>query len=276
MTKCWKSSADAPEMEGRQYHIQCAPGDVAPYVLLPGDPHRSDLIAATWDDQRFVASNREHRTFTGTTGDAPISVTSTGMGGPSTAIAVEELLRIGADTFIRLGTCGVIQEDIKCGDLIVNTAAVRHDGASNLYVEDRYPASANYEVTLALIEACEELGLTYHVGITCSTGSFHCGQGRMGYRGYRQSFFENIVEEMRRASVLNFDMEAATLFTMGNLYGFRSGCLCVAVANRVTDEMISVPLEPVITACNCAVRILCVRDAKKRAAGKKYWTPQIG
>lgn len=276
MTENWKSSADAPEMGGRQYHIQCAPGDVAPYVFLPGDPGRADLIAATWDERRFVAGNREHRTFTGATGGAPVSVTSTGMGGPSTAIAVEELLRVGADTFIRLGTCGVIQKDIACGDLIVNTAAVRHDGASNLYVEDRYPASADHEVTLALIEACEELDLAYHVGLTCSTGSFHCGQGRPGYRGYRQSFFENIVEDMRRARVLNFEMEAATLFTMSNLYGFRSGCLCVAVANRVTDEMVSVPLEPAMAACNRAVQILCGRDVKKRAAGKKHWTPRLG
>ena len=276
MTNSWKSSAVAPEMEGRQYHIQCAPGDVAPYVILPGDPGRTDLIAATWNEQRFVASNREHRTFTGKTGGAPISVTSTGMGGPSTSIAVEELLRIGADTFIRLGTCGVIQENIACGDLIINTAAVRHDGASNLYVEDRYPAAADHEVTLALIEACEELGLTYHAGITCSTGSFHCGQGRPGYRGYLQSSFENIVEDMRRARVLNFEMEAATLFTLGGLYGFRSGCLCVAVANRITNEMVSVPIEPAVKACNRAVQMLCARDVKKRAAGKMYWTPRLG
>ena len=120
MPNNWRSSADEPEMGGVQYHIQCKAGDVAPFVLLPGDPGRTDIIAAAWDESRLVASNREHRTFTGITKGAPISVTSTGMGGPSTSIAVEELLRIGAKTFIRLGTCGAIQEDIKCGDLIIN------------------------------------------------------------------------------------------------------------------------------------------------------------
>ena len=276
MVSNWKSNADAPEMNGVQYHIQCKAGDVAPSVLLPGDPGRTDLIAAAWDESHLVASNREHRTFTGVSGGAPISVTSTGMGGPSTSIAVEELLRIGAKTFIRLGTCGAIQENIKCGDLIINTAAVRHDGASTMYVEPLYPASADYEVTLALIEACERLGHPYHVGLTCSTGSFHCGQGRPGFRGYSQSFFENIVDDMRRANVLNFEMEAATLFTMGNLYGFRSGCVCVAVANRITNEMFSAPLEPAVEVCNLAVRILHERDAKTRAAGKKRWSPVVG
>ena len=276
MVSNWKSNADSPEMDGVQYHIQCRQGDVAPYVLLPGDPGRTDLIAAAWDERRFVASNREHRTFTGVTGGAPISVTSTGMGGPSSSIAVEELLRIGATPFIRLAPGGVLQEDIKCGDLIVNTAAVRHDGASTMYVEPLYPAAADYEVTLALIEACERLNCRYHVGVTCSTGSFHCGQGRPGFRGYSQSFFENIVEDMRRARVLNFEMEAATRFTGGGLYGFRSGCVCVAVANRITNEMFSAPLEPAVEVCNLAVKILFERDAKTRAAGKERWSPLIG
>lgn len=272
----WKSSADAPEMEGLQYHIQCRPGDVAPYVLLPGDPGRTDKIAESWDEGRLVASNREHRTFTGSVGGAPISACSTGMGGPSTSIAVEELIRVGAQTFVRIGTCGAIQEDIRCGDLIVNTAAVRHDGASPLYVEESYPAAADYEVTLALIEACERLNLRYHVGVTCSTGSFHCGQGRPGYRGYKQSFFENIVEDMRQARVLNFEMEAATLFTLASIYGFRAGCICVAVANRITSEMVSSNLKDLLAASNLAVRILAERDAKTRAAGKNRWSPAIG
>ncbi len=276
MRNNWKSSADAPEMDGVQYHIQCGRGDVAPYVLLPGDPARADMIAGTWDEARFVASNREHRTFTGRTGGVPVSVTSTGMGGPSASIAVEELLRVGATTFIRLGTCGAIQEGIACGDLIVNTAAVRHDGASAMYVEPSYPAAADYEVTLALIEACERLNARYHVGVTCSTGSFHCGQGRPGYRGYSQSFFENIVEDMRRARVLCFEMEAAALFTLGGLYGFRAGCVCAVVANRVTNEMSSAPLEPAVEVCDLAVRILGERDERTRAAGRARWSPPIG
>lgn len=276
MLKNWKANADDPEIAGRQHHTQCAPGEVAEYVLLPGDPGRSDFIAQSWDQAHLVASNREYRTFTGVTGGAPISVTSTGIGGPSASIAMEELGRIGVGTFIRLGTCGSIQENIKCGDLIINTAAVRRDGASNLYVEDRYPASASYEVVLALIDACEDLGLTYHVGISCSTGSFYCGQGRPGYKGFTQSSYANIVDDMRRANVLNFEMEASALFTLGNLYGFRTGCLCLVVANRITKEWNSAPLDPAVKACSRAVQILYARDLKKKAAGRKYWTPRLG
>lgn len=254
--KNWKSSADSPEMAGRQYHIQCAKGDVAPFVILPGDPARTDEIAATWEESRFIAQNREHRTFTGKTGGAPVSVTSSGMGSPAAAIAIEELLRVGAKTIIRLGTCGAIQPGINCGDIIINTACVRHDGASDTYVEPAYPASADIYVTMALIEACKKLGIRYHVGVGCSTASFHCGQGRPGFNGYGQSFFENIVDDMRRANVLNFEMEAAILFTLSNLYGFRSGALCVVVANRITNEMTSAPLLPAIKAANAAIQSL--------------------
>ena len=254
--KNWNSAADAPQMDGKQYHIQCAPGDIAPTVILPGDPARSDEIAATWDEAGLVAHNREHRTFTGKTGGTPISVTSSGMGSPAAAIAIEELLRVGAKTIIRLGTCGAIQEGINCGDLIINTACVRHDGASDTYVEPSYPASADHEVTAALIRACKETGARFHVGIGCSTASFHCGQGRPGLGGYSQTFFKDIVDDMRRARVLNFEMEAAILFTLGNLYGFRSGALCVVVANRLTNEMVSAPMLPAIRAVNRAVQIL--------------------
>lgn len=275
MLKDWKAAADNPQIQGRQLHTQCAPGEVARYVLLPGDPGRAEFIAGLWNESHPVADNREYRTFTGRFGRAPLSVTSTGIGGPSTAIAVEELGRIGADTFIRLGTCGAIQEDIPCGDVIINSAAVRRDGASNLYVEESYPASADYEVVLALVDACEDLGLTYHVGIGCSTGSFFCGQGRPGFNGYLPPSCRNVVDDMRRANVLNFEMEAASLFTLGNLYGFRTGCLCLVVANRITNQWRSVPFDGAVKACCRAAELLYQRDEEKRRAGKKYWTPRL-
>lgn len=275
MVEQWKSEADRPSMEGLQYHIQCRPGDVAPYALLPGDPGRCDAIAAAWDQSRLVASHREYRTFTGTLGDVPISVCSTGIGGPSAAIAVEELASIGVNTFLRVGTCGALQEDIACGDLIIHTAALRQDGASEGYVELGYPASASYDVVSALVEACEDLGLAYHLGLTCSTGSFYCGQARPGLGGFRQSWQESRIEDLRRARVLSFEMEASLIFTLGNLYGLRTGSICVAVANRITDQMVSTGVDRAIAAANRAVTILAERDQILAGAGKKHWYPGL-
>jgi len=167
-------SASTPQTEtGLQYHIQCKPGDVAPYVLLPGDPDRVARISKYWDERREVARHREYVTHTGKYKGAPISATSTGIGCPAAAIAVEELLRVGAHTFIRVGTTGAIQPEIKVGDLVISRAAVRLDGTSKQYVRVEYPAVAHHEVVLALIEAAETLGVRYHVGITASTDSFY-------------------------------------------------------------------------------------------------------
>lgn len=267
----WKSDAERPEMNGIQYHIRCKPGDTARYVLLPGDPNRVDLIAATWDESHKVANNREHRTFTGTVGGVEISACSTGVGGPSASNAIEELARIGSDTFIRVGTCGALQAEIECGDMIVNTASVRHDGTSHCYIEESYPAAASYDVTDALIEACERLNLRYHVGISCSTASFYCGQARPGFRGFTQSAFEHAVEDLRQAKVLNYEMEAATLFTLSGLYNLRAGCVCTAVANRITHQMTAEGVDRSIEVANLAVQILAQRENLMKKLGRKHW-----
>lgn len=178
----WKSDSERPEQEGCQFHIRVKPGDAAPYAVLPGDPARTDLIAQGWDDARLVANNREHRTFTGTLRGVPVTACSTGVGGPSASNAIEELARLGTHTFIRVGTCGALRAEIQPGDLIVNCAAIRHDGTSDLYAPAAYPAAASYDVTAALIEACDRLGYRCHVGVTCSTASFYAGQARPGFR----------------------------------------------------------------------------------------------
>jgi len=234
-----KLSASIPQTtENRQYHIACKPGDVAPYVLLPGDPGRVPRIVRYWDNSKKVASHREYVTYTGTYKGAPISATSTGIGGPAAAIAIEELLRVGAHTFIRVGTSGAIREEIGVGDLIISVGAIRFDGATKQYVFPEYPAVANYEVVLALIEAAESLNVNYHVGITASTDSFYTGQGRPGFRGYMLSWMKNIIPDLQKANVLNFEMEASTIFTLANIYGARAGSVCAAIANRVTDELV--------------------------------------
>lgn len=269
-------SAERPEtIEKRQYHIGLKPGDVSKYVLLPGDPERVEKIAELWDEARFVAQHREFLTYSGKYKGVPISATSTGIGCPSTAIAVEELAAVGADTFIRVGSTGAIKEDVKCGDLIISTAAVRREGTSRQYVELGYPAIASYEVVLALIQACEELGYRYHVGITCSTDSFYVGQGRRGFKGYWQSWMDKIIPDLQKARVLNFEMECSTLFTLANLFGLRSGAICAVYANRVIDEFkIAGEMEACKAACE-AVKILKEWDDLKEKAKKRFWFPKI-
>ena len=215
-------------------------------------------------------------TFTGKYKGVPISATSTGIGGPAAAIAVEELLRVGAHTFIRVGTTGAIQKFIGVGDLIITTAAVRLDGTSKQYVYTEYPAVASYEVVLALIEAAESLGVKYHVGISASTDSFYTGQGRPGYKGYMLSWMKNIIPDLQRANVLNFEMESSTIFTLANIYGARAGSVCAAVANRVTDEfVVDAGVEDAIKVANEAVRILYEWDNVKAKNGKKYFHPSL-
>jgi uridine phosphorylase len=274
--KLWKSEATKPVMEGGlQYHIRCGEGDIERYCLLPGDPERVDLIASMWDESRFVANYREHRTFSGKIGDVSVSCCSTGAGGGSTSSAVEEVIALGADTLIRVGSCGAIQEDIDCGDVIIHTGGVRHDGTSNLYVDPAYPAAGHYMVTAALIEAVEQLGFPYHVGVSCSTGSWYCGQGRPGYKGYTQTFFENKVEDLRKAGVLNFEMETAALFTMCGIYGMRGGSVCTAFANRKKDQFAYGGIERSVQVANLAVKILGEWDKKMEESGKKFWFPSL-
>ncbi|OGG30719.1 uridine phosphorylase, partial [Candidatus Gottesmanbacteria bacterium RIFCSPLOWO2_01_FULL_49_10] len=148
----------------------------------------------------------------------------------------DELCRIGVDTFIRVGSTGGIQKGQNIGDLVISTGAVRLEGTSKDFVIPEYPAVANYEVVMALIESAEELKVRYHVGITASTDTFYTGQGRPAYKNYFPSFKEHIFRDMQAAGVQNFEMEAAILFTMASIFGKRAGAVCVIIANRVTDE----------------------------------------
>lgn len=271
----FSSSSNPQDDRGMQYHIQCKPGDVARYVLLPGDPERVDVISSFWDEREEIAYHREFKTHTGKYKGVSISATSTGIGSPSAVIAVEELARIGADTFIRVGSTGAIQPEISVGDVIISSAAIRLEGTSKDYVRVEYPASAHYEVILALIEAAETLGVKYHVGITASTDSFYLGQGRPGYGGYEQSFSKNILHDLRRAKVLNFEMEASAIFTIANLYGLRAGSIAVVFANRITDEFEVVSQEPLARVANEAVKILYEWDEIKNEKRKKYLYPSL-
>ncbi|MFC7154605.1 nucleoside phosphorylase [Halomarina halobia] len=254
-----------------QYHIEAGPGDVARTVLLPGDTERVDRIIAGWDTAEEVASHREYRTVTGTYEGTPISVTSTGIGSPSAAIAVEELAEVGADTFVRVGSCGAIQPGIEIGDLVVSSGGVRQEGTSAAYVRETYPAVADHEVVTALVAAAERLGYDYHVGLTASTDSFYAGQGRPGFGGYVTAEGTALFEEMRDANVKNFEMEASAIFTLANVYGLRAGAVCAVYANRVTDEFRVEGQRRAVETANLAVHLLARMDAVTAEAGADRW-----
>jgi uridine phosphorylase len=270
------SASEASTEEGLQYHIRCKPGDVAEFVLLPGDPERVQWISSFWDERWEVARHREYVTHTGRYRGVAISATSTGIGGPATAIAVEELLRVGASTFIRVGTTGAIQPRIEVGDLIIASGAVRLDGTSRQYVRVEYPAFAHFEVVLALIEAAESLGARYHVGVVASTDSFYTGQARPGFRQYEQSWMRDLIPDLQRAGVLSFEMEASTLFTLSNIYGARAGAVLAAVASRVKNELVeNAGVEDAIRVANEAVRVLYEWDQAKTLRGRAFITPSL-
>jgi uridine phosphorylase len=269
-------SATRPESsEGIQYHISAKKGDIGAYVFLPGDPDRVPKIAKFWDSAHEVSSHREYRIWTGTLGGAKVSACSTGIGCPAAAIAIEELGRIGGDTFIRVGSCGSLSPELDCGDLAISTAAVRLDGTSKQYVGLEYPAAASLDVTLALVQASERLGKKYRAGITASADSFYVGQGRPGLGDYMPKETETIVDRLRRQNVLTMEMEASVIFTLTNLYGFRSGCVLAVYANRATGKFEAKGEEDACQVAVEAVRILTKWDADRLKAGKKQWSPSL-
>lgn len=161
------------EDESRQYHIQVAQGEVGRYVIMPGDPKRCVKIAQYFDDPVLIADNREYITYTGTLDGVKVSVTSTGIGGPSASIAMEELCRCGADTFVRIGTCGGMQTEVKSGDVVIATGAIRMEGTSKEYAPIEYPAVADLEVTNALVSAAKTKGFPYHAGVVECKDAFY-------------------------------------------------------------------------------------------------------
>ena len=201
-----------------QPHIMCGVGDVAKYVLLPGDPGRVEKIASFLDEAEKVAEYREFVTYTGEAGGVGISACSTGIGCPSAAIAVEELMRIGAETLVRVGTTGALQPHLDSGDIVVATSAVRAEGTSRTYVPVEYPAVASFDVASALLQAAEELGREVHPGIVMSTDAFYGGN-------------EEALRRFGEAGVLSIEMEASVIFTLASLRGRRAGAIMAVDGN---------------------------------------------
>lgn len=218
-----------------EYHIHLKPGDVGEYVILPGDPGRCEKIAAYLEDAKLMASNREYVTYTGHLGDKRVSVTSTGIGGPSAAIAMEELIHCGAHTFIRVGTSGGMQPDVLAGDVVIATGAIRLDGTSKEYAPIEYPAVADYEVVEALKKAADRLGKRSHVGVVQCKDSFY-GQHEPENMPVSYELL-NKWEAWKRCGALTSEMESATLFIVGAVRRVRVGSVMLVIGNQTRREM---------------------------------------
>jgi uridine phosphorylase len=236
----------------------------ATLAIVPGDPGRVERTASMTDRSEFLASHREFTSYLGWFGDTPIVVCSSGIGGPSTSIAVEELAQLGVNTFLRLGTTGGIQPQLSPGDVIVTTGAVRLDGASLHFAPMEFPAVADFACTTALVEAAMAAGIDPHAGITASTDTFYPGQERYDtYSGRVVRRFQGSLEEWQAMGVLNYEMEAATLFTMCASQGLRAGCVAGVLVNRAQTETPDEETARRIEATTAAVAI----DAARRLVG---------
>jgi len=207
--------------EGKQHHIHMQTGDVGRYVFLPGDPGRCETIAEYFDEPKFVAQHREYTTYTGTLLGQKVSVTSTGIGCPSTAIAVEELINIGADTFIRIGTSGAIQPDTKTGEVAIVTGAIRDEGTSLHYMPVEFPAVADMDVVAALKEGAIRAGIPYRLGITQSKDSFY---GEV--EPERMPLSDMLLKRWKAwemGGAICSEMEASTLFIISSIHRKRAG-----------------------------------------------------
>lgn len=251
-----------------QYHIQLKPGDVGRYVIIPGDPGRVEKIAAELDDAKLVAFNREYKTYTGTLLGEKVSVVSTGIGGPSAAIAMEELVKIGADTFIRVGTCGGMQPDVVPGTLVIASGAIRAEGTTREYMPIEFPAVADHRIVCALEDAANALGLENHVGVVQCKDSFY-GQHEPEVQPVAPHLLANW-DAWVKGGCLASEMESATVFVLGSVRRVRTGTVLLVLANQERRKLgIEDPVfhntEPALKTAIEALRRLITAD---KAQGK--------
>ncbi|HUG29874.1 MAG TPA: nucleoside phosphorylase [Candidatus Limnocylindria bacterium] len=264
----------------RQYHIDLGPGELAEYLLLPGDPDRTSKIARLLDDVELERRNREFASVTGTYRGQRVSIVSTGIGTDNVEIVMAEILAITErPTIIRTGSCGSLQPEMGLGDLVISTGAVRLETTTNWFVHDGYPAVADYEAVIALIEAAERLGNRYHVGITATAPGFFGAQGRpIPQLPIR---YPDLAEDMARQRVLNFEMEASALFVLASLARCRAGVVCAVFAQRTTGDFVNGAAKDAAEAACVetgleSLRILADMDRRKQAAATDRWRPSLG
>lgn len=270
-------------VDGRQVVTGVQRGQVAPYIVLAvRDPlgfvdDAATVVARELTDSACVADTGMFRTYTGTYGGVEISVMSTGSGGPEVELAVVELCRtVNSPTIVRVGTSGSAATGCNVGDLVISTAAVRSEGTSRQYVDIEYPAVGSIEVTCALGDAAHVGGYSYALGITRSTDSIYCGQGRDA-NGYHAPGAHNVAGRWATVGVLNYERETAALFTIGTLLGCRVGSVCSVVNSAVTGELrLHAGVANAIDTALRAFVLLRERDDVKSKLGRATWTPAMG
>jgi len=263
----------------RQYHIGLGPGELAEYILLPGDPDRTSRIASRFESIELENRHREFASVTGRFRGQRVSVVSTGIGTDNVEIVVAEILAITErPTFIRVGSCGALQPEMGLGDLAISTGAVRLESTTSFFVHDGFPAVAHYEAVAALIEAAERLGHRYHVGITATAPGFFGAQGRpIPQLPIR---YPDLAEEMARQRVMNFEMEASALLVLATLARCRAGVVCAVYANRTTGEFVDGAIKDAAEAACVetgleSLLVLADMDRQKREAGTDRWRPSL-
>jgi uridine phosphorylase len=263
----------------RQYHIGLGPGELAEYILLPGDPDRTARIAARLDSIEIERRHREFASATGMYRGERVSVVSTGIGTDNVEIVVAEILAVTErPTFIRVGSCGALQPEVGLGDLIISTGAVRLESTTSYFVHDGYPAVAHYEAVVALIEAADRLGHRTHVGLTATAPGFFGAQGRpIPQLPIR---YPDLAEDMARQRVMNFEMEASALFVLASLAQCRAGVVCAVYAQRTTGDFIEgaakdAAEEACVETGLDSLVILAGMDRQKQSAGTDRWRPSL-
>lgn len=254
---------------GLQYHVQIRPGDVGRYVIMPGDPKRCGKIAQYFEEPKFIADSREYVTYTGLLDGEKVSVTSTGIGGPSASIAMEELIRCGADTFIRIGTCGGMDLNVKGGDIVIATGAIRAEGTSKEYAPIEFPAVANLDVTNALIKAAKKLNAVYHAGIVQCKDAFY-GQHEPETKPVSYEL-EQKWQAWLRMGCKASEMESAALFIVADYLRVRCGSVFSVVGNQERnkagmDNPIVHDTDTAIRAAVEALRFLIAQDAEEKSS----------
>lgn len=250
-------------IDGKQMHLQITKGDVGRYVILPGDPARCQKIARYFDDPKQIAQNREYTIWTGKLDGEPVAVCSTGIGGPSAAIALEELVECGADTFIRVGTSGGIVDEVCGGDIVIATAAIRQEGTSREYLPVEFPAAANFEVVSALRDAAVKLGLTHHIGVIQSKDSFY---GEI--RPAQQPIADELLAKWKAwkaAGALTSEMETAALLIVSQVLHVRCGAVLNVLWNADNDEAPNIPPDATERGVRTAVEALRILIQEDKA-----------
>ena len=257
---------DYTEGSGKQYHTGVGPGDIGEYVILPGDPKRCQKIASHFENARLVSDVREFVTYTGELCGVKVSVTSTGIGGPSAAIAIDELTKAGAKTFIRVGTCGGMQEEILGGDLVIATGAIRMEGTSREFAPIEFPAVHDFDVTNALVQAAKSLEFPYHAGVVqCKDSFFGQHEPEIMPVSYE---LENKWQAWLRLGTLASEMESAALFVAGSFLKVRVASVFLVVANQerakkgLENKQVHDTERAIKTAVE-AIKLLISADSKK-------------